>query len=318
MQKAVLRKCSCNSSWCPTCYKRQRTKKLTARIQQMSYRRVRFVTLTIDRNLYPDGPESCYREIREKKGIAQFIHNLKRTSAHNITDYAWFMEWHRDGFPHWHVFVELEESGKAAMLGNRDLLRHWKRGAVYESYFTTAAHWYNATGYFKKHGYWEKGKKHQAILPDWARVCGLKIRRSDSSHKKRSEYLPETVLLLKKAHEFTTKEIKKCRDERKADKEMIEMHGQRQMGCNDEPEPFRGYDIILSECGAKTEVIVQDSEGFHGFSFIVDIPYLQMVLEFKNGKYLKGLGYFQEFTDVEYERFMCKFGRLEVTHDLPF
>ncbi len=88
------------------------------------------------------------------------------------------MEWYDNGFPHWHLFIETEEAGKAGRIGHEVIKRYWPHGIyIWESYIKSEEHWKELTGYFDKGGYFEKGKGNQGKLPAWASDGNRKIKR---------------------------------------------------------------------------------------------------------------------------------------------
>jgi len=146
-------------------------------MRRMNWRRVREVMLTVDRSLYRDG-EEAYFDIGEKRGVGNLLKNLQRTEGVKIVDWVSVLEWHEDGFPHWHILIETEEEGRGGMIGYEKIKAHWSFGKwETETYVKSASHWNNLVGYFDKHGYFEKGKEYQGRLPDWALKSRKSIRR---------------------------------------------------------------------------------------------------------------------------------------------
>lgn len=141
------------------------------------YRYVRAFALTVDRDLYETGKEA-YFAIQREKELAEFMRRLKRRLLQHgvkIYDYQWVLEWHKDGFPHWHCLVLLNKKGKAGRIATKiDLTGTWgKAKFIKEGYIHDAKHWAALAGYVSKHGYFGDGKKDQARLPEWAREMPL-------------------------------------------------------------------------------------------------------------------------------------------------
>ncbi|GAI70908.1 unnamed protein product, partial [marine sediment metagenome] len=174
-------------------------KKSAADLREFDWKNTREIVLTINPSLFKDGKEA-YDYVMEHKLIPGFIRNLQR-GLHvkvgkdwvwkykpvEITRYKTFLEWHKSGFPHWHVMVETAKYGRFSQIGG-DMIRHYWPVAkwVHESFFESRKHWNEQVGYFEKNGYFHKNKKHQTRLPKWAlEIPGLKIRRS--SHSMRPE-----------------------------------------------------------------------------------------------------------------------------------
>jgi len=139
----------------------------------MQWRNVREILLSCNRT-YRDG-EDAYNTITHKRGLGKLIENLQRTRGIQVKDYVAFLEWHTDGYPHWHILIETD---RPAMIGYKLLKHYWPFGLwVTETYIKSQAHWDNLTGYFEKHGYWEHGKGTQGKLPSWALGGTRLIRR---------------------------------------------------------------------------------------------------------------------------------------------
>ncbi len=103
----IAMKCSCGSSWCPVCSLRRWAPESAKRLRKFDWERTRQVILTIDPNKEFETGQSAYEYMKEKKAIPQLIHNLKRTKGIGIVKWMWFLEWHRNGNPHWHLFIAL-------------------------------------------------------------------------------------------------------------------------------------------------------------------------------------------------------------------
>lgn len=227
---------SCNSVWCSECYKRKGgSKRFAKRLAELDYRATRQVVLTVDSKKFGGCGRSAFEIIKSEKAIPQFIHNLKRTSNVKIVDWVWVLEWHEDGAPHWHLFIETEK-GKKGKIGNEILLKHWHYGLVFESYIRSENHWKRFTDYFSNNGYFNpkqstesKNKKHQLELPEWAKKITYRIRKTGSMAKKKAgQEIEEENLLEEKIGDET---------------ENIDDSGQI------EPSTYKE---ILKSCGATT------------------------------------------------------------------
>lgn len=188
---------ACGKTWCLICFvQRKFSKKIADKIGCLKRRYTRTVTLTIDRDRFKDGEEAYY-QIKNDEAISQFMHNLSRTENIRITQYVWVLEWHEDGFPHWHLFIETNKKDKASKIGGEKLRKHWKYGKwVKEDYIKNKGHWKQFTEYFENKGYFNpkkrevrenKDKTHQLELPEWAKNKpnkNLKIRKWGSSTNK--------------------------------------------------------------------------------------------------------------------------------------
>ncbi len=171
-----LKKCGCRSSWCPICWKGLK-RAAVERLRSFDPEFTRELMLSVSRSPYVDGREA-YSEINSKRGIGRLLKQLERAEGVKIVDWVCFLEWHEDGFPHWHLFIETENKGRAGMIGHGVIKRWWPFGKViWEHYIESEEHWKNLVGYFDKHGYFEKGKSYQGKLPVWALDSNGKIRR---------------------------------------------------------------------------------------------------------------------------------------------
>lgn len=175
----VGRKSRCRSNWCPVCGKRS-IHNLSKRLVTREWRNVRQTILTIDRELFKDAADA-YDTISKGKEISAYIRRLRRSGV-NVVKYDWALEWYSDGFPHWHVFIDVGLKGFRGKIGNTRLLKAWSHGIVIESYIRNSAHWQILTGYFGKNGYFGDSKKaSQGRLPRWALDRVQKIRRFGGS-----------------------------------------------------------------------------------------------------------------------------------------
>jgi len=101
-----LRPCGCGSWFCGRCAetlgRRLRTR-LTRAVRQWSG--VIMWTLTVDPELF-DSPADAMRYLRENRCIARLVRELRRKGL--LADTQWFSvtEFHRNGWPHFHLLVE--------------------------------------------------------------------------------------------------------------------------------------------------------------------------------------------------------------------
>lgn len=151
----------------------------------MDWRRTRMVTLTLNPAGWVDG-EDAYMWYKINKPIGHFIENLGRAGV-KVTDWTCNMEWHDNGYPHWHLLIEVDKPGKAGMIGQELLHKLWSHGdsnnRIHEYYFNSEDRFKKFTGYFSKSGYLHKDKQHQITLPGWANApewAGIKINRFSS------------------------------------------------------------------------------------------------------------------------------------------
>ena len=123
----------------------------------MDWRAVRHVILTVGR----DAPPVWYYEVvRYMKDIPRMMSKITPSA----TRWLWVLEFHRGGYPHWHVIVE---KGRG-MIGHDRIEAAWRHGHVWESPITDRRHWGKIIGYHEKSGYIGGDTKgHQIELPDY-------------------------------------------------------------------------------------------------------------------------------------------------------
>ena len=239
------------------------------RLKSFAWHSTRHIILTVDPRSFEDGQEAHHYATTAKM-IPQLIHNLKRTRGVLVRDWAWYLEWHRNGFPHWHLFIDVVIKGKAGMIGGSILRHYWDIGAVREAYIRNEKHWNKMTGYFEKHGYFEKRKAHQGKLPEWAMKSTKRIRRSDSMRRK-----------------------SKCENTEHEEKQAEETRSMKR-NLN------RNYEDIIASCGSKTRIMIKDdrSDAWH----LINIPYKR----YKSlpGAYVQGEGYVTRLSRSELEIMM--------------
>ena len=277
-------KVSCSSVWCPECFKRKgASRRIADRLAKLKWQATRQVVLTVDLKKFSNSGQIAFETLKEAEALNQFIHNLKRTAGINIKDWVWILEWHTDGAPHWHLFIETE-TGKKGQIGNANLLKYWKHGLVFESFIKSEKHWRRFTSYFGSNGYFDpksksetKNKQHQIELPAWAKQVSYKIRKTGSMiHKKDSSREED---LEKEYHEEDT--------------------------ANDKIKKTpKTYEQILSSCGQATLCQIRRGEGNLIWKKI-PIPYSE--LKQFPGEYIDHTGYFMQMTLEEFNLFIALF-----------
>lgn len=250
----IGRKCSCHSVWCRDCFRVFRLPAIRRVVEGWNWRCVRHVVFTLDRRLFADAGEG-YDWGKGK--LRYVIEDLKRTVGIDVKAWYSFLEWHKDGFPHWHLLFYVGKAGKAGMIGGANIRRYWDRGAVRESYFATRGHYDRVVGYFNKTGYFEKGKRYQGELPEWIRGRGVRVKRVNKSVEKRRQDLEKEVKIVS----------------------FVKSGG----------AVFRGYNRVLESCGIKT-VVSALYRGTNYLGYAISVPYK----EFRRlrGEWRAGLGYY--------------------------
>jgi len=282
-------KCSCGKTWCSQCGLRKLQKSVYDHVSAWDWRKVRFITLTVDPKFF-DSPDQCYDQLQKRKAVSNLIHNLKRTAGKDILDWHWVVEWHRNGFPHWHILIHVSSSGASGQIGQEFLHQYWPYGRIHESYFSTEKKYRDVVGYFGKHGYFEKGKKHQIILPSWARDRRSVVRRhgrqvSRKSREDKVSKLSSSAYIREKTE--PPEKGKEWDEWYRRRIEKICLYFDRQSDILFGPTQGERLD----KCGSATDVW-GGLLGFNNVDFIgrFQIPYNVFKLQFP-GKYLSGLGY---------------------------
>lgn len=151
--------CLCRSPWCEHCSKFCTTSNtIRDRLATLQWDRVRQVVLTVSRET---DASTIMEDIRKRRSIPKLIQSLGLGKR----KWLWVLEFHADGYPHWHLFIE-NDRGRAGMIGKERIQSIWGYGHVWESYPKNAKHWGAITGYHRKAGYFAgETKKHQLTLP---------------------------------------------------------------------------------------------------------------------------------------------------------
>jgi len=284
--------CQCKSVWCPKCHKLYYVKKYKDYIQRFDYTKTRHVILTTDRKKFSD-PLEALETITGKKEVSEFLKKLKRGKKVKKGE-AWIcaynpvkinralavLEFYEDGFPHWHVLIEVDEVGKAGMIGGDNLHRTWKYGVVKETYFRNKAHWKNIAGYFADKGYFEKGKEYQSVLPECIKDnLNRKIRRvtcykgiNERVNRENGEHITEEEAFREVEKYFSEKAKKK--ENRKKNNEV-------------------NYRTILEKCGTRTYV----KTIYNRKRIIMIVPiHFEKMKQMIEPEYIEGKGYICNLT----------------------
>jgi hypothetical protein len=282
--QGVAQKCSCGSVWCPSCFVRKHAPGHMERLRSFNWKRTRTVVLPVDRKVFVNG-RGAWEWVTRKKAIHGFVRNIQRGNKAmgfkplKVRRWKWFLEWHKDGFPHWHLFLEMEDEGKAGMISNARIRHYWRLARwIHEDPIKSEQHWKHQTGYFQKAGYFEKGEGYQGRLPAWALdVPGLKIRRSCSSVERTDE--PAVPRVESKPRSLGGVAV---------DPDTGEVH---ELPGN---EKLVTYRVRLESCGQCTRVRVYGKNSYVEGVFCVPYSDLKKVVP---GVYKEGQGYEFEMTE---------------------
>lgn len=288
------KKVSCRSVWCPTCFRYRYHDRITEIFYPFDWQATRHVILTVDPELY-ESPSAAFADIRERRLVGEFIRRLrhgvkeKRGSRWvwkyrpvDVLRWAWFLEWHKNGFPHYHVFIQTPFRGSAGMIGGDFLRDCWKIAKmVKETYFHDEAHFHGMTGYYADKGYFEKGKEYQGRLPeDILNNVRGKIKRMNSSEKgyREKRELTEEVIELLNFHECRTF-----------------FNEQAGWSLTNEEKHGVNYRAIIANCGSRTYVELDIAE-YHVTAICV-VPW--KTWKERTGNYYNDRGYVSKLTRDE-------------------
>jgi len=154
--------CNCGSVWCERCAKASKTHgRIQNILNQMDFRRVRHIILTLRRDKPAD---FLFNKVRSNRSLPNLV---RRLGEFNIGLWLWVLEFHIDGYPHWHLLIETSD-GKIGQVGKKRLDKLWKIGFTWESYIHSENHWQRIKGYHKYKGYLAgEQKQHQLTLPNY-------------------------------------------------------------------------------------------------------------------------------------------------------
>jgi len=274
----LAHKCGCGSVWCPRCFVQRQAKHHFAGLHKFDWKRTRHIVLTTDRTKFSEG-RGAWDYVNTHRKIAGLIRNFKRAYGIKISKWKWFLEWHEDGFPHWHLFIEVEKKGRAGMIGGERIRHYWGLGWAYESFIDGEKHWDFITGYFQRHGYFKsKDKSHQVELPKWAvEDEKLRIRRSGSNAKKRQPPCERIRDLMRANKLYDQIEI--------IDLQTGEITKEKRKKRKRRP---RTYKAMFESCGLTTRIKLMTDHTT--MIFKTDIPYKE-IREKIPGQYKEGVGY---------------------------
>jgi hypothetical protein len=262
-------------------------------LAKYDWRRTRQVVLSLDRRLF-DSPEQSVVYANKKRLIATFMRELARAEGVVFTKWLWVREWHMDGYPHWHLFVEVDRKGKAGQIGHEKLSKRWRFGFVREEFIKSENHWKQFTSYFGKHGYFKKNKAHQSRLPEWAKKSKMRIRRFSKSVEKKND-------------QETNKKVKLNRYDRWEKQMQKYIASKEVMECLTPLEnPFhvnrKPYDVILEACGQETIYTVMFN-GLEEYGGLLPVPYKE-IIKTHEGKYVQGIGYIINMGFKQFEKWL--------------
>jgi hypothetical protein len=289
-QIAVIgHKCGCNLVWCPKCFKQRGAKTITQKLQGMDYKSTRQIVLTVNPEFFENG-KFAHRKITEKKLIASLVRDLERTQNVKVRTWQWVLEWHRNGFPHWHLFIDVSITGQKGMIGGDTIRHYWKWGGVKEMPIKSLKHWFKLTGYFEKHGYFDKRKAHQASLPQWALDDNKTIRRTGGSVQRKSK-----VKDFASWFDDSEEETEKSSIPPEEEEYFLVLNIGKYFELQSKKYFRKSIGELLELCGSQTVIRI----GHGHFIGKIDIPYKKF--REMPGEYVDGVGY---VTNMDHRDFL--------------
>lgn len=249
------------------------------RLSSLKWERVRHLILSTNPFIFDNDGERAWREITFHRGIGNLVKNLERTEGINIVDWITFVEWYENGFPHWHLFIEVDQAGKEGMIGEKSIHRFWPWGIIIkELYIKNVAHWNNLTGYFDGHGYFEIGKGYQGELPAWGKSKNVRIKRYETKKQKRGV-------------------ARLTQDKTLGEGQYTGMGIVSGKTCPSLKSPMRNYNLILGGCGAQSKLTVSTDGSTNSFT----LPIKYRIMKLSCGwEYVEGKGLFKSLSEEGY------------------
>ncbi len=246
-----------------------------SRLSTFNWERTRHLILTVNPSLFDGDGKRGWEEITFKRGVGNLLKNLERTEGIGIVDWISFVEWHVNGFPHWHVFIEVRDSGKAGMIGVVEIRRHWPWGIwIKEKPIESEKHWRSLIGYFDGHGYFEVGKGIQGKLPTWAKERNTRIKR------------------------YETKKLNWGLDRLGEGVNIGMGESDNVDGFKESRTQMRTYKVILENCGSECKIAVFNNSSTNSFKLPVRYEIMKYL---RDWEYVEGRGLTQRMSKNEYD-----------------
>ncbi|MBA7685595.1 hypothetical protein ES703_94020 [subsurface metagenome] len=319
---ARVQKCACGLIWCQECARKVWTPGEVEKLLKFDHKRTRHVILTYDRKAFKDG-QDAWEQTKGRKLVPNFIRNLKRGKKIRkgkkwvwkyppvkIRKWRYYLEWHKDGWAHYHIFIEVEDEGKEGMIGQGVIHYYWPCGKIIKELpFKSAKHWRYMIGDLKKNGYFGKEKEHQTSLPKWALDRGdIKIYRSGGSRSGNTQAKDALDRYAVDAWERRKNLTIFNEVATTAPSKWVELisKGNVKEFVNTETGEIRevkkkSYRERIKGCGQKSKVKLVTAG--RTIEAIVKIPYHKIVKQFK-GIYVKGEGYVFKIGRLDVEKLM--------------
>ena len=132
------------------------------------------LTLTVDPKDYAS-PKEAYEYVGKKRRVAETIRELKRKRLLKNAEFTVTLEFHKSGWPHWHVLIE------SKFVCKHKLQSAWRLGNCWVSKgdFDDVGHAINyATKYIVKTN---DDEEKEFLFPDWVLDYAGNVRRFSTS-----------------------------------------------------------------------------------------------------------------------------------------
>jgi hypothetical protein len=108
--RVMCKRLGCGTVWCSCGCGMAKGLRLRdcLRAELESFRSPYFVTLTINRELFPGGPEDAFTWVRDHGSISEFVRDLRRAGHLLDNRYVAVLEFQEDEWPHWHLIFDAE------------------------------------------------------------------------------------------------------------------------------------------------------------------------------------------------------------------
>lgn len=168
-------KTKCKSQFCPDCCMAHCvTWREKLRPALKHWNSVMMLTLTLDQTKF-DSPWDALETVGKKRAVSELIKELNRVGLLKSREFTCTIEFHKNGWPHYHVLVDCK------FLCKHKLQAKWKRGNCWISKhdFKSVEHAINyATKYIVKT---TKADENEFIFPEWVMDYKGNVRRFSTS-----------------------------------------------------------------------------------------------------------------------------------------
>jgi hypothetical protein len=227
------------------------------------------------------------------------IYNLKRTARIEIIEWIWLLEFHENGYPHYHL-VLLPKDDSIKFTEMRKAVRDaWKLGKSHVKRIASEEHLDNLISYL---GGSKRKPRHQTNLPEWALPLRSSIRRYNRKARKLPT-IPDSYPddergykhgIMKKIlwglkHKETGFDNSRDKDRNFSGKKKVTRRTNQE---------------ILQDCGQRSQILETDVYTGKRDHYHISVPYGEVITKWADGVYVKRLGYEFEADDDEWENYV--------------